>query len=69
MDAELKQYLDAMEKRLSDRLELVERKLPGAFYDWARPVELRLRTLPMFDERLALLEERASQLKPRDRPS
>ncbi len=83
MDTELRQYLDAMEQRLMDRLEGVETalehrlseriegvetKLLTAFHDWARPVEIRLRTLPMLEERLGLLEERVSKMERGDKP-
>jgi hypothetical protein len=69
MDSELKQYLDAIEQRLADRIEAVETKLLTAFHDWARPVEIRLRTLPMLEERLGLLEERVSKIERGDKPA
>ena len=53
MDPELKSHLEAMEVRLRERIEQVETKLLSAFYDWARPVEIRLRTLPLIEERPA----------------
>jgi hypothetical protein len=34
-----------------------------AFYDWARPVDLKLKAIPPLDERLGLLEERVSKLE------
>ena len=69
MDAELRQHLNAMEQRLNDRIEAVETKLLTAFHDWARPVEIRLRTLPMLEERLGLLEERVSKMERGDKPA
>lgn len=80
MDAELRQHLNAMEQRLGkemvemeqrlvDRIEGVETKLLTAFHDWARPVEIRLRTLPMIEERLGLLEERVSKMERGDKPA
>jgi hypothetical protein len=74
MDAELKSYLEKMEARLieateqaraelGERIEATETKLLSAFYDWARPVDIRLRTLPMIEERLGLLEERISKIE------
>jgi hypothetical protein len=69
MDAELRQHLNSMEQRLIDRIEAFETKLLTAFHDWARPVEIRLRTLPMLEERLGLLEERVSKMERGDKPA
>jgi hypothetical protein len=78
MDQELKEYLDsrfaevdrraeAMEGRLEARIEKVETSLLGAFYGWARPMEIRVsgmtKTVMGFDERLALAEQRISELE------
>jgi hypothetical protein len=80
MDQELKQYLDARfaevdrraeatEKDLAARIEKVETSLLGAFYGWARPMEIRVdgmtKTVMGFDERLALAERRISDLERR----
>jgi hypothetical protein len=78
MDQELKQYLDARfaevdrraeatEKDLAARIEKVKTSLLGAFYGWARPMEIRVdgmtKTVMGFDERLALAERRISDLE------
>lgn len=67
MDQELKQYLEAMEARLEARIEKVETNLLAAFYGWARPMEIRVsgmtKTVMGFDERLALAEQRISELE------
>lgn len=78
MDQELKEYLDsrfaevdrraeAMEARIDARIEKVETNLLGAFYGWARPMEIRVNgmtsTVMGFDERLALAEQRISELE------
>lgn len=78
MDQELKHYLDAnfsriderfaeIEKELGDRIEKVETSLLGAFYGWARPMEIRVdgmtKTVMGFDERLSLAERRISELE------
>lgn len=79
MDAELKQALEAMEGRIGARIEekmsamegrLVERihdsetKLLTGFYNWARPVDIRInKQLPAIDERLGLLEQRIFALE------
>lgn len=70
MDAETKQALEPMEGRITKRLDQtderifdVETKLLSAFRDWQTPIQTRLRTLPLIDERLGLLEERISVLE------
>ena len=76
MDQELKQYLEAMEartaameRRLEARIEKVETNLLSAFHGWARGMEIRVRGVSGmatgFDERLALAEERISELERR----
>jgi hypothetical protein len=57
----LKQYID-------ERCERVETKLLAAFWEWARPLEIRVRTLPGLDERVSLLEERVSRIQRGDPP-
>jgi hypothetical protein len=67
MDNELKQYLEAMEKRLETSIEKSETNLLTAFHGWARAMEIRVRGVSGistgFDERLALVEERVSELE------
>ena len=67
MDAELKQALADIEKRLSDRIDRSEARLVAVFDDWARTYELRARgatkTMHNFEERLGLIEERLSMLE------
>jgi len=70
--AEVDRRAEAMEKDLAARIEKVETSLLGAFYGWARPMEIRVNgmtsTVMGFDERLALAEQRISELE-RRRPS
>jgi len=65
MDQELKQYLEAMENRLNARVEKTETNLLTAFHGWGS-MEIRVRGVSGmtsgFDERLALAEERISEL-------
>jgi hypothetical protein len=74
MDEELKQYLDAQFAKCANKEDLqgVETKLLTAFYDWARPMELRVsgvtNAVHAFDERLSLMERRMFELE-RRRPS
>jgi hypothetical protein len=70
MDNELKQALDkmakqmdAMELRILERVERTETALLGAFRDWSIPIDLRLRTLPLVEQRLGLVEERLGKLE------
>jgi hypothetical protein len=69
MDQELKQYLEAMGARLEARVEKAETNLLSAFHGWARDMEIRVRGVSGmatgFDERLALAEERISELERR----
>ena len=71
--AELKTYIDqrfeALRKHIDQRFEKVETNLPSAFHGWARSMEIRVRNsgsmVTGFDERLALAEERISELERR----
>jgi len=80
MDEELKQNLDSnfarvgekfaeVERRLEARIEKVETSLLGAFFGWDRPMEIRVNgmtsTVMGFNERLALAEQRISELERR----
>lgn len=57
---------------MAQRIEKTETNLLGAFYGWARPMEIRVdgmtKTVMGFDERLSLAERRISELE-RKRPS
>src|ERR1700722_10480560 len=63
--AEVDRRGEAVEERLIGRIEKVETSLLGAFYGWARPMEIRVNgmtsTVMGFDERLALAEQRISE--------
>ena len=59
MEARIMKRFDATDEKIFD----VETKLLSAFRDWSRPIETRLRTLPLIDERLGFLEERISALE------
>jgi len=52
---------------VEQRIEKVETSLLAAFYGWARPMEIRVsgmtKTVMGFDERLALAEQRISELE------
>jgi hypothetical protein len=69
----LEQRVDArfesLEERVNARIEKVETNLLTAFHGWARAMEIRVRGVASvasgFDERLALAEERISELERR----
>lgn len=73
MEARIIARFDQTEKRfgevdkrfdqLYERMFDVETKLLSAFRDWQQPIQTRLRTLPLIDERLGLLEERITALE------
>jgi hypothetical protein len=62
-----KKDLEAAEKRSAASIEKVETSLLGAFYGWARPMEIRVsgmtKTVMGFEERLALAEQRIFELE------
>jgi hypothetical protein len=57
----------AMEQRSLDNLRDMETKLLTAFHGWGRPMEVRVNGMTSvvmgFDERLALVEQRVSELE------
>ena len=71
MESRLNVGIDAMESRLNDRIVQTvgqsETKLLTAFHRWSRSMEIRVRnsshSVEGFDERLALAEERISELE------
>ena len=54
---------------LTQHMERLETKLLTAFHGWPRSMEIRVRSLSgttaAYDERLALIEERVSELERR----
>jgi hypothetical protein len=63
MDNDLRQAFESLESRLTERIHDSETKILSAFYGWARPVEMRIKQLPVIDERLGLLEERITAME------
>jgi hypothetical protein len=72
LDAKLAEFatrreLQALEERMKALIEKTETNLLGAFYGWARPMEVRVQGISTmvlgFDERLALAEQRISELE------
>ncbi len=44
LDPELRDYLQAMEHRLNERIETVETRLLTEFHKWASPMDARVRS-------------------------
>jgi hypothetical protein len=69
LTARIEKTETGLEERLGARIEETETKLLTAFHGWARPMEIRQRSTTSivtgFDERLALVEERVSQIERR----
>jgi hypothetical protein len=61
--AEIKGDLNSLNDSLIERMRDMQTEMLRAFYDWARPVELKLKAIPPLDERLGQLEERVSKLE------
>lgn len=68
MDDELRQSLAGLEERLNERIERSENNLLSAFYGWARTMEIKVRSLHSFDERLSVVEERLAELERKQQP-
>jgi DNA repair exonuclease SbcCD ATPase subunit len=67
LEERLNARAEVLEERLDTRIEKVETNLLTAFHGWARAMEIRVRGVAGittgFDERLALAEERISELE------
>ena len=70
--AEMERRAEALEESLLARIEKTETNLLGAFYGWARPMEVRVQSVSTmvlgFDQRLGMAEQRISELE-RRKPS
>jgi hypothetical protein len=66
---DLQNVVEELKKYIDQRSEKVETNLLSAFHGWARSMEIRVRNsgsmVTGFDERLALAEERISELERR----
>jgi hypothetical protein len=70
MDADTKKAFEAVENRIEatetrilERMEQTETRLLSAFHGWSTTMELRLKSLPATEQRLAVLEDRLSALE------
>ena len=64
---DLRAHVDQRFDQLIEATRDMQTEVLRAFHDWARPVELKLRTLPFIEERLGLLEERISRMERGDK--
>ena len=64
---DLRVHVDQRFDQLIEATRDMQTEVLRAFHDWARPVELKLRTLPFIEERLGLLEERISRIERGDK--
>jgi hypothetical protein len=55
--------MSQMSDALIEQMRDMQTEVLRAFHDWARPVEVRLRSLDSVQERLGLLEERVSAIE------
>jgi uncharacterized coiled-coil protein SlyX len=64
---ELRGDLDRLRDDLVEKMRDMQTEVLRAFHDWARPIEIRLRSLPHIEERLGMLEERVTAIEQRDK--
>jgi hypothetical protein len=67
--AELRQDMTAMEGRLIEAIRDSQTEVLRAFYNWVRPVELRLNRVDEVAQRLSWIEERIAALERGQFPS
>ena len=60
--AAVENRMEATETRILERIEQTETRLLSAFHGWSTTMELRLKSLPATEQRLAVLEDRLSAL-------
>lgn len=60
--------IDGLRDEFIERMRDMQTEVIRAFYDWARPIELKLRAIPAIEERLGLLEERVGRIERGDKP-
>lgn len=62
-----KQWFEEQFSTLSDKIEATETKLLTAFYKWASPTDIKLRSnetdIAALKERLSLIEERVRDIE------
>ena len=64
---ELRSDMGRLRDELVEKMWDMQTAVLRAFHDWARPIEIRLRSLPNIEERLGMLEERVTTIERRDK--
>jgi len=59
--------MDRLRDDLVEKMRDMQTEVLRAFHDWARPIEIRLRSMPHIEERLGMLEERVTAIEQRDK--
>ena len=65
--SELRSDMERLRDDLVEKMRDMQTEVLRAFHDWARPIEIRLRSLPHIEERLGMLEERVTAIEQRDK--
>jgi hypothetical protein len=60
---EIHGHVDQVRDQLIEQMRDMQTEVLRAFHDWARPIEIKLRSIPPIEERLGLIEERVSRLE------
>ena len=55
--------MDQMKDELIEKMRDMQTEVLRAFHSWARPIEIRMRSVDDIQERLGLLEERVSAIE------
>ena len=58
-----KKDLNQLRDELIEQMRDTQTEVLRAFHDWARPIEIKLRSIPAIEERLGLVEERVGRLE------
>jgi hypothetical protein len=64
--ADVQSDMQQLRDELIEKMREMQTEVLRAFYDWARPVETRLRGVDELSTRLGLLEERVSAIERRN---
>ena len=58
--------IEKLRTDLIEQMRAMQTEMLRAFYSWGRTMELRISALPTLDQRLAVLENRVSELERKD---
>jgi hypothetical protein len=68
MDEKLSQTAEELTDKLTETIRDSQTEVLRAFYEWARPVDMRLRHADELVQRMGWLEERVAELERKLRP-